>query len=207
MNQEQRNQLAAAILDCAHFYGKTDLSTSDIKSFIDVLIKFYSEISASGFINGLLAYVNDAKNRVFPAPSTLRPYLYAKMDDDFIAVQAASRALEAVSKFGWNNSTEARVYVGELGWKAIAGFGGWSYVCENLGNEISLTTFQAQVREIAKSIIKMTKAGLESGPVEIPYKEKLIASSDVDFNLSNRKNEEIGKLLDFLAKKNTEGEK
>lgn len=183
MEQHHRDQLGIKLTQLAMLYGK-DFPKEQATLFINSLISFIPD-TFENYMKALSSYAEDSKNKFFPAPNSLRPYLIPDLDDEAVAVEASSRTMEAVSRFGWNNSTEAKAYVGELGWRAVSKFGGWSYICENLGNEISLTTFQAQVREITRSQIKMAKAGISEGPIQLPQSQNQKRSSGELTSVSN----------------------
>lgn len=114
-------------------------------------------------------YCKDPANTFFPVPPTkILKYANLQADDESLAVEAASRVVAAVSKFGWAQPAEAQAYVGEVGWHVVDRFGGWLHICQNLGSDISLTTFQAQARDLARSSVKLQKLGRFDQPVALP---------------------------------------
>lgn len=131
------------------------------KTLTDDQIEIYSEQLFEHLTNQELSiackkYIENAANEFFPRPvSKLIALIKKPIDENDQAVQAASLVLEAVSRFGWPNEAEAMDFIGPLGKMAVKRFCGWIYVCENLGNELSLTTFQAQCRDMIKSDIKI----------------------------------------------------
>lgn len=171
LNQDERNILARQILELSVVYGNYEMSSDKVRIYISALDSFYN-LSLEKYLNALVTYSKNSKNKSFPSPIGLGEYLNPEVSDDHQATASASRAIEAVSKFGWCNSQQARDYIGELGWKAVQAFGGWQYVCENLGSELQLTTFNAQIRELSKSIISRSKLGIVDSPVELPFNEK-----------------------------------
>lgn len=193
LNQDQRNILAATISESASFYGKSDISKHDISGFINIIEKFFI-FPFDQILSAFNNYILDPKNKYFPSPATLRPYINPELDGDTMATLAASRAIEAVTRFGWNNSTDARAYIGELGWTAIKRFGGWVYVCENMGKSLSVNVFLAQVRDLSKSIIKQDKLGIVDGPIQI----SAAFEKTEDMVLSDKKNEQSLKLISYL---------
>lgn len=182
MNQLQRDQLGIKLTEIAMLYGK-DFPKETAKIYINSLLSFLPD-SFENYMKALSDYVSDKKNKFFPAPVHLREYLNPTINDDQLAVSAASRVIEAVSKFGWSNPGEAHAFIGDLGWRSVKVFGGWQYVCENLGTEINLSTFNAQIREISKATIQQAKLGIMEGPIGIPYK-------DPDALLNDKKREQI----------------
>lgn len=89
------------------------------------------------------------KNKTFPLPAQIRELVCPEehIDPDAMAREIAARIVGAVSSCGWNNGRAAENYIGPVGWAAVNRAGGWSYLCENLGCNISPTTFQAQIRD------------------------------------------------------------
>lgn len=77
--------------------------------------------------------------RISPAPT--------REDADAIA----GRAIEAIKRFGWNNSKEAQLFIGPEGWKAVSRCGGWRTLCE--GREDQLGTLRAQLRDQSLAVL------------------------------------------------------
>lgn len=110
--------------------------------------------------------------KTIPAPADVFNALDNSLDQTSIATLAASRTIEAVSKFGSWNPEEAEAHIGQLGWCAVHRFGGWKYVCENLGVSLDVTTFQAQLRNICVADLKAIDNGIYNQPIGLDYKEK-----------------------------------
>lgn len=98
--------------------------------------------------------------------------------DDSRAVEAASRIIGAVSRYGDSRYAVVEDYIGPLGWEVVQKAGGWRAVCETLTNN-NLTTMRAQFRESALSLCHRARRGLAdiapalpSGP-ENPMIKKL----------------------------------
>jgi hypothetical protein len=141
-------------------------------------------------------YRRNGKNNRVPLPGSIRALARPELDPDTQAREAAARVIQAISKFGYTNPTEARAWIGELGWRAVQRFGGWQYLCENTGVELSVTTLMAQVRDIASTTIKLGEAGIYDQPLGLPEPEKkklgLQSASDVLKQLPFGKKEEHG---------------
>lgn len=135
-----------------------------------ILVMYCEDLADLPFDRVELAFQNyrrDPKNTNLPLPAKLRAMVEPNHDTDALAIEAASRIVRAVSKFGYPSPGEAREFIGELGWRVVERTGGWGYVCENLGTEISLTTFQAQARDLCRATINIAKTGMDNMPIAI----------------------------------------
>lgn len=159
MTQQERDQLAVKIAECAYFYGKTDLDREKISMFINVISKFYSN-PFSEIIKAFDLYMHDSKNRFFPNPSQLREYLEKKVDAKLEADSLARKIDKAILTYGqsWgegyfdgfyeNDRSKPKLYyigkdrkkhatfkeaiiseVGEIGFGIIERRGGWKQFC------------------------------------------------------------------------------
>lgn len=166
LSQSERDILADQIFKCARYFGKYDLSATQITQTIDILESFFNK-NLNEYLSAYISIMNDKKIKSFPSPSQLREYLTPELDEDTKAVEIASRIVSAVTQFGWPNPDQAKAYIGDLGWEAVKRFGSWGFVCENLGVTLNVTTFQAQIREISKGISKTVKLGCFDQPIGI----------------------------------------
>lgn len=137
-----------------------------------------SDLPEQEVIQAYQTYRRNPKNRTMPLPAMIRDIVSPEIDSDTFAISTAARVLEAVSKYGWSNSQDAKTYIGELGWAGVNRFGGWQNVCENLGRNIQTGQFQAQLREILKSEIKVKAAGGYEA-LEYNSREQIQGSQDV----------------------------
>lgn len=96
-------------------------------------------------------------SKFFPMPSEIRELALGSPKDE--ALEAASRIIEAVSRYGWTNPERARSFIGELGWLVVERDGGWTRVCETLTNQ-NQATVKAQYRELAAALMRRGAAGL-----------------------------------------------
>lgn len=163
MTSNEITQLKALWIFYAAYFNRT---------LPDEVIEMYCEDLADldfDTVKAALAqYRRNPKNTQLPIPSKIRELVCPQIDDDSISREAAARIVAAVPKFGWNNGKDAKVYIGELGWQVVQKQGGWVYLCENMGKEISPTTFQAQARDLAKTQIQLSRAGLGDTPPSLP---------------------------------------
>lgn len=107
----------------------------------------------------------------FPTPRQIIEKFKPVIDDESQAKEAASRIVESVSRFGWNNIDRARAWIGELGWAVVQRQGGWIEVCTTLSHN-NIGILQAQWRELAKSMCVRARQGLLDIPPDIPKAEK-----------------------------------
>lgn len=191
LSQQDRDRLAKELINMAFMYGRENTTPEFYSTMISSLDKFFN-LSLDKYLVAINSYMRDQKNKTFPSPMALRPYLEPELDSDTRGKLAAARVIEAVSKFGYTNPTEAKQYIGELGWNAVSRFGGWTYVCENLGVTIQITTFQAQARDLCVSADKSFSAGFGDMPIALPRRQE---------DLSIGHNENVSNLLALMSKK------
>jgi hypothetical protein len=95
----------------------------------------------------------DPKIKTMPYPSEIRFRIQPIVSDEDEAREIAATAIGSVVKFGYNNPTEARAAIGEIGWEVIDRLGGWTTFCGGLTDQ-NLNSYQAQIRDLAGSHLK-----------------------------------------------------
>jgi hypothetical protein len=133
-----------------------------------MVINDLQDLDADACINALEVFRKDEKNRFWPKPNDIRGLVKPKTNSAMQSIEVASRIRLAIEKYGWTNPAPAREYIGELGWMVVNRFGGWSYLCENLGVELSPLTFHAQARELTNAIIESARLGNFDTPIALP---------------------------------------
>lgn len=93
-----------------------------------------------------------ARGGLMPLPMQLVNLIRPEPDLNAEANETAGRIREAISRFGYTQGQAARDFIGEVGWSAVQGFGGWVALCESQDEPAKW----AQIRELAKS--KMIRA-------------------------------------------------
>lgn len=162
MNPQEQKQLKIMYLQLSAYYGR------QIQDFVfDMYVQDLSDLSLEQVKNGMDSYRRNPKNRSMPLPGDIRASSDPSSDPDANARESASRIVAAVSKYGYNNPTEAEKFIGELGWHVVKRYGGWMYICENLGVTLDLTTFTAHARDLAKSTLVRGPEGITNAP-QIP---------------------------------------
>lgn len=67
-------------------------------------------------------------------------------------VSISTRIVNAISRFGYTNPTEAQQDLGTDAWQVVKMSGGWRAVCDS-ANAGNLVAVKAQLRELAKTVI------------------------------------------------------
>ncbi|OPZ23075.1 MAG: hypothetical protein BWZ03_00649 [bacterium ADurb.BinA186] len=163
----------------------------------EVLLMYVEDLSdfpEFEVISAYQAYRKNPKNRTMPLPAQIIGVLSPELTTDGKANEVASRIRSAIGKFGWPNPGDARDYIGELGWKIVERNGGWQTLCENHGVDLNPLTFFAQSRDQAKFLIESASIGEFDKPIGIEFK----AEKHPDMLLSDKKNEQVTKLLNHL---------
>lgn len=154
------------IVDDADYWG-APMSEGRLQAFANQLQSY----DPKQIYQAMLHFHNEPGRTRMPMPADLIAQMKGGMDSDTKGKLAASRTIEAISRFGYANPEAAKEFIGELGWSAVKRYGGWSYVCENLGVNIPVATFQAQIRDICIATDKAGKAGLSDAPIAISAPE------------------------------------
>lgn len=148
--------LKKTIVITAEYYGR-QLQPITIQAMADDLKGIDPQIA-------ILAYHRwrkNPKNRSMPMPSQILAMIKGEPpSQEAMGRELASRIVGAISDFGWPNAGKAREYIGEDGWRLIERFGGWQYLCENLGVNLSVQTFYAQARDLAASHAEFADKGI-----------------------------------------------
>jgi hypothetical protein len=151
------------LIELAFFYGH-DATDDQIRVWAQFLVE---RITLDQLNIAIKAYCEDSSNEWFPRPmAKLVDLIHPKVNADSQAKLIAGRVVEAVSKFGWINSQKAKEFIGPKGWAAVKAYGDWSYICENLGVNISMGQFQAQIRDHAKAQIQSGVTGYNDNQLE-----------------------------------------
>lgn len=162
MINEERIKVGEAWLALAQVYEK-DISKASLSMMLDSV----DDLPSKKILDALRIWSRTSKQSRHPYPAEIRQLILPEIEDLVIANEAASRVMQAVPKFGLHGWEEAKKFVGELGWLIVSRFGGWGYLCENLGVSLSVTMFQAQAREIARSQFILAKHNLHNTPPAI----------------------------------------
>lgn len=137
--------LKKRILAASVYYGRQ--FTTDV---IDMYVEFLSDLSMEDVMNAIKAYCMNGKNKFMFNAAQLREIINPEPSPDDVSREIASRITQAVTQYGYCNTSHAREYIGEIGWEVVQRKGGWNHICQNLGVSIDPTVFEAQCRELSK---------------------------------------------------------
>lgn len=195
IKMENNSEIKNELLKLALFFRDDKLT----KQHFDLYANTLKDSSIEDIKYCVNEYCRDPKNTFFPIPPTkILKYLEKiQLDSNSIAVEISSKILQAISKFGYANETSAKNFIGEKGWRAVSRFGGWSYVCQEVGVSINQTTLLAQLREVLKSSINFESANINFKYEDlIEYGNTWCDKPLTEIELSKKKNSSI----DFLEK-------
>lgn len=156
MNIQEKAKLAQTIAASAYLYDRR-LPTEAIEMMVEDLC----DLPLDQVIAAFSQYRRTATYRSFPTVGQIREIVTPSTDDDSVARDSAAKIVAAVSKYGWNNATQAREFMGELAWSVVAQQGGWVNICETLTHD-NIGIMQAQWRDLAKSTVRITKSNGQS---------------------------------------------
>lgn len=147
MSEVNKTQAIKLILNgLAEYYG-TALTPTRLAMYAEDLEDL--ELEQIGM--AIKAVRRNPNQVFFPLPSVIREQINGNVKDQ--AMDASSRILEAMGRFGWTNPDGARGYIGEIGWDVVMREGGWTSLCERTTNK-ELPILKAQWRELAGALIR-----------------------------------------------------
>lgn len=144
MTQEERNQVGMVIAYTAQYYGK-DFK----KEVIAMMLSDLDDLSMAAVLEAYNRYRKDPKSKFFPLPAQIREIVSPQISIDAEARAIVSRIIQSITRFGYCNGKEARLFIGEVGWSLVKEQGGWSYICENHGRNLNPGVFEAQLKQRA----------------------------------------------------------
>lgn len=156
MTDVECRELMKQLVLLGEIYGRP-LSDGAVK----LMIADLEDLPFANVMTALTNYRRNAANRAFPLPAQIRALVNPSIDPKLAAREIAARIVGAVPKYGWANGTEAEAFIGPIGWAIVKKLGGWSHICESLGDTIHPTTFQAQVRDLAEVQLQFPEVAVE----------------------------------------------
>lgn len=153
-------KIKALIITMSAYYGKrldddvVQMYAADLSRFTDSDVEWAMNM-----------YRSDPKSRTMPLPAQLIEILRPAVDDESLAIEAATRIIGAVRKFGYVNAQEAQVYIGPVGWRVVELNGGWSNMCKQMHDD-QIPILRAQYKALAITQIKKERAGHGDRPPE-----------------------------------------
>lgn len=141
--------LKEAIILTASYYNHP-LSAPVLAMYAEELM----ELPEAEVIEAYRAYRRDPKNRTNPLPAQIKAIVRPSVDPESAAREIAARITTAIRKFGYDRGIEAREFIGEVGWQVVQRQAGWSYLCGVDAPVVDPAIRQAQLRDLALSILK-----------------------------------------------------
>jgi hypothetical protein len=158
MNSQEIQELKLTILGTAAYYGQT-IPDHVLAMFVEDLV----DLSLAEVAAAIKEIRRDPKTIRFPLPAIIRDRISPAITPENDALEAVSRIIAAVSRVGPYRVSDAREFVGELGWAVVQREGSWENVCKILTDE-NIGVLRAQWKQIALSQISRAKAGVTSAP-------------------------------------------
>lgn len=152
MTTQQKIRLM--ILNAMELYGR-----NPSENMVLIFETAFSELDPDKTLRTIERWLMNEK--VMFSPADIKQIVNPEPSTEDLALHTAMRIKEAITKFGWPNGNEARAYVGESGWRVVLRFGGWDYVCKNLGIELPEGVFIAQCRDVLKTEINFGDIGYD----------------------------------------------
>lgn len=144
-------EIKMQLIALATIAGK-ELNETALNAYANAL----SDLDQGSVISALNDWLKTGRG--FPYPADIRAKVMPEIDPKENAIDAVSRIITAIGKFGHNNTSQAKVFIGELGWHTVERFGGWLHLCESVNSE-NEGIFRAQLRELAIVVSKKSMRG------------------------------------------------
>lgn len=177
-----RKQIMESLIALATISGK-ELNEITLKAFVNAV----SDLNQADVLHALQNWLRTSKG--FPYPADIREKIKPDMSGEDNGIMAAAIIRKAISAHGSNWSggvftggkkvfqskehffdifeDAAKFELGELAWEVVKQYGGWAAICEfNASTETGI--FQAQIRELAKTICRRAKSGLLEEKPSLP---------------------------------------
>jgi hypothetical protein len=147
------------VLEGLASYYRTSLSPTQFAMYAEDL----SGLTPAELVHACREYRRNPQNKFFPLPSALVAIVRPVETELDLGNDVASRVIGSVSKFGSYRGSEARAYIGEIGWECVQRFGGWVTICSELNDETKTSIF-AQLRGLAQTVAKKGANGTLDQP-------------------------------------------
>lgn len=207
MTSAERTLLSKELFICAQYYGKTDISPEQLSSTITLLDRFFNK-PVTVYVRAIENYMRDPKNKFYPAPAQLAPYINPEIEKKDVAIDLARAIIGAIRRYqhGWQSGycgingpywiyknqdfpsweAAAKEEIGELGIEVVKRYG-WNNLCESYFNSQE-GMFQAQLREYILARQNIISIGAAENIFKLPQ-----AKGVADFlNTANDMNKKLG---------------
>lgn len=158
-------EIAKILTALAEYYDKT-LTAGQLAMYVEDLIM----LSPVELLRAVQEYRTKPENNWFPLPAKLVALARPQPTDEQNAIDAITRIIQAVAKFGSYRNEDAKNFIGEMGWFVVQREGGWQNVCALL-NEDNIGMLRAQWREMAKAFSSRSRAGTLGLAPELPVQK------------------------------------
>lgn len=158
MTQIEKQKLKALFVATAAYFGH-EIPDSALVMYVEDLqdLPFEAVAAAMGEVR------RDPKTTRCPLPAMIRARAMPQTDPEAEALEAVGRMVEAISRIGPYRVSDARNFIGELGWAVVTREGGWEQVCSVLTEE-NIGTLKAQWRQMALAQYRRARAGFSDAP-------------------------------------------
>jgi hypothetical protein len=156
MTQQERIRIGELWMGLAQMYGK-----EIPRPALSIMLNAVADLDAVKIEKALNDWAMTSKLSRHPLPADIREIIQPTMDPSHEAQECVSLIFESIRQFGWADPLGAKEHMGELAWGIVVSHGGWTNLCQNLGTEISESTFRAQARDLAIARITSGRRGLD----------------------------------------------
>jgi len=105
----------------------------------------------------------------FPSIRDIREKIDPVVDDQSQAVAVVAEIWKGVAEYGRTGAKWAEQKLSPLSWAVVRHYGCWANLCID-ANTNNTTTFKAQLRQLAETVIKLSKAGQLDQKIPLPEK-------------------------------------
>jgi hypothetical protein len=151
-------------------YSPKEVNRDLANAWISVL-KDYSDIEIKSAFGKALTSLTE-----FPVPVDIKRLCQGTFqDDEEIGEEIAGRIIGAIGTHGYTNPERAKAAIGELGWKVVTQFGGWTSVCETTFDQ--MISSRKMWRDSATILSKKLHLKGEDFPPALPEFRSPVLSS------------------------------
>lgn len=153
--------------------SKTQLS----QEFISIYDSAVEPFGYERAVAALKILIMECKSWQMPTPQSIIDKINKRPSRVSEANEISGRIMQAIPDFGYTRGSEAREFIGELGWMVVKRFGGWSSLCCDMGLTLNPSTARAQMRDIALGIMDISDHRDISEPLQIENQDKRLESA------------------------------
>lgn len=228
MTQSEKSTLIKELFICAQYYGKNDVTSEQLSTTITLLDRFFNK-PVSVYISAIEKYMRDPKNKFYPAPAQLAPYINPELDKKDVAIELTRALIGAIRRHqhSWQAGycgidglywiyknqnypsweAAAREEIGELGIEVVKRYG-WQNLCESYFNSQNEGTFTAQLRDYIQARQSIISIGAAENVFKLPESNKVanLLSNANDLSKKIKWSEPRDQNIPVMAFEDNEGE-